>query len=133
MRHFQALHCRQCTCPHLRRDYVIWPYANGAKEARHHQFQPFDIASTLGHQIVADQPDVRPQIKDVPAILAHDSKYGVGPEQWITFARDGFDEGGFAASVWTKDGDVFTALNTQVEAIEGEPVSTLNVNVLKLK
>jgi len=53
--------------------------------------------------------------------LAEDLDRRAFPHQGITFAGDGFDESGLAASVRSEDGDVFADADAERYPIEGEP------------
>src|SRR6202035_1422920 len=49
---------------------------------------------------------------------AEDADPGVGGDQGITLAGHGLDQGRFAASVGSEDGDVFSAADREVDVVE---------------
>ncbi len=102
---------------HLGRDVMVGPDADGAEEAGEHQLAAGDVARALRHKIVADDAEVGAEVEDVPVFLAEDAQAGFGLEQWIAFARDGFDERGFAAAVGAEDGDVLAGFDGEAEAV----------------
>src|SRR5208283_2729374 len=104
---------------------MIRPDADAAEEARKHQLASRDVARARSHQIVADHANVRAEVKDVPAVLAEDAKGSGGIEQWVTFAGDGFDQRGFAATVRAEDSDVLAGFDREAEAVQGQPLAAL--------
>jgi hypothetical protein len=76
---------------------------------------------------------MRAEIEDIPVFLAQDAQAGFGLEQRIAFARDGFDERGFAAAVGAKDGDVLAGFYGEAEAVEGEPAAAFDGDVFEFE
>ena len=42
---------------------------------------------------------------------------GLGLKQWIAFPRDRFDQCGFPAAIWSKNGNMFSCLDAEAELL----------------
>ena len=56
--------------------------------------------------------------KTFQAFLAENREGRFGAGQRIAFARNGFDQRGFAAAVWSQDGRVFARLDAQGDVVQ---------------
>jgi hypothetical protein len=91
---------------------------DAAEEARENHFKAGDVARAGVHQIVGDDAQQRAEFEDVPGILSENGEGGTGAGQRIAFARDGLDQGGFAATVGSQDGHVLAGLNAKSYVFE---------------
>jgi hypothetical protein len=47
----------------------------------------------------------------------------------VALAGDGFDEGGFAATIGTENGDVLAGVDSEVDVVKNDVVTAGNVDV----
>jgi hypothetical protein len=118
---------------HFRRDVVVSPDADGAEEAGENQLTAGDVARALRHQIVCDDAEMGAEIEDVPVFLAQDAQAGFRLKQRMAFARDRFDERGFAAAVGAEDGNVLAGFDREAEAVQGETRAALDADVFEFE
>ncbi len=77
---------------HFRCYVVVGPDADGAEKSRQNEFAAGDVASALSHEVVGDEAEVGPKVKDIPIGGAQDAERCFGAEERVAFASDGFDE-----------------------------------------
>ncbi len=69
------------------------------------------------------------ELGEVPAGAAEDADFHAFLHDGVEFAGHGADEGGFAAAVGAKDGDVFAGLDGEVDVVEDDLVAQGDVDV----
>ena len=104
-----------------------------AEESGKHDVEAGGVGGARSEQILRDDAEVGAQFKDVPAVLAHDGDGRTFAGERIAFARDGLDERGFAATVGTKDADVFAGVDAQGEVAESRQVTANHGDVVQIE
>jgi len=110
---------------------MVGPDANRTEKAGEDEFAALNVARALRHEIVANDPEMRPQVKNIPFAGAKDVERCVRAEERIALAGDRFDERRFTTAVWPKDGYVLTRFDVEAQSIECEPAIAFDIDVLK--
>src|SRR5215469_14089775 len=117
----------------LRRDQVIGIDVITAEKPRKYNVTANCFAGAPRHQVVRNNSQQRAQFKNIPRFLSQNCDFRSRPRNRIQFASDGFDEGRFSAAIGSENGEVFPALDTQVEVVKHDLRSAHDLEVLQFK
>jgi epoxyqueuosine reductase len=133
MQSVQPRHCGPRCFFHLGQHVVVRPDADGTEKPGKHQLTAGDVARALGHQIVADDPEMRAQLEDIPISAAQNAQPCAGPEERIALARDGLDERRFPAAIRAQNSHVLAAFDPKAQAVQSQPIAAAYKYVFELQ
>src|SRR5271166_6277578 len=102
----------------FRIERVIREDARTAEEARQHHVKAARVPRTRRHQVVRHDPEQGTQLKYIPILLPENGHTRSFANHRVTLASDGFNQGRFAASVWSEHRNMFVGMNAQTEVVE---------------
>ena len=133
MRGFNARQGLGCAGSHFIGDVQIGPESRCGEEAGDHSIKARGHGRALAGEIGSDNPEMLPQLGQVPAIAAKDSDAHPRLHNGVDLAGDGKDQRGLTASVGSEDGDMLTGANGQVDVAEHDPIAAGNVDVFEFE
>lgn len=90
---------------------MIGPDTDRAEETGQDQFASRDVSRATSHEIVTDDTQVSPQIKDVPILLPKNAQPRFRTKKRIALSRNRLDERGLAAPVGAENRHMITRLD----------------------
>ena len=122
----RGLHQDECfvgALAHGRFHVEVGPEGRSGEESGDHGVEAAGDRGALAGEFGGDDAEVGAELRDVPALVAEEAKFGGGGDDGVALAGEGFDEGGFAAAVGAEDGEVFTIGDAEGDVVEDDVVA----------
>ena len=133
MRDLEQVHHLGRMAFHFRRHLVVGPNAHAAEKAREDDFVSRVIARTHLHPVVGDDAQVMAQIEQMPAVAPQNAQRpGIALHARVQFARDDFDQRGFARAVGAENDGMLALRDGECDTVEHHAPAALYGDVLEI-
>src|SRR3982074_1012200 len=114
-------------------DGEVWPEGGARKKPGQDGVATGGVEGGTAGEFGRDDAEAFFELSEVPAFAAKDADLRFRCGDGVTLARNGLDEGGFAAVVGTEDGDVFAGVDGEVDVVEDDVVAARYIDVGQVK
>lgn len=112
-------------------DVEVGPEGGGGEEAGEDGVETRGVEEGSAGEIGGDDAEALAKFGEIPAPAAEDADGGLRLNERVEFTGDGFEQGGFAAAVGAKDGEVFAGVKGEVDVVEDGGTAARDVDVLE--
>lgn len=115
---------------HFTRDAKVWPQGGARKKSGDDGVAAQGVRGAFAGKLGGDDTEMTAQLGEVPAFAAEDAEVRAFPDERISLAGEGLDQGRFAAAVGAKDSDVLSRPDAERDIVQHDGVAAGDKNIL---